>query len=114
MSHLRADFREQSPALVLFGDDLDRERPTQAQARIVVTKAALYPGRIEFAHQVDCVGLVLQRLITVRKALRYVDTSLVPRRELNRNMPKIGWRLRAQIYYDVQHRTADAADVLGL
>ena len=55
-----------------------------------MTKAALRAGCIEFAHHVDGIGIVFQRLITMRKALSDVDTALVPGGEFDRDMPQIG------------------------
>src|SRR5712692_9627805 len=74
-SHLGLDKLEVCPSGVLGGDDGDRHRPLQTQARVERREPALAAGRVEFAHLVAGLRRVLERLIAVREALRHVERA---------------------------------------
>src|SRR5437773_11672187 len=63
------DLGERSPGAILVGNHGDRQRPLQAEARVVIAQPALEAWRVELADLVARVGLVAQHLIAVREPL---------------------------------------------
>src|SRR5260370_34692716 len=66
--HLGLDQLEVCPRGILRGDDGDRQRPLQPQARVERREPALAAGGVEFAHLVAGLRRVLQGLVAVREA----------------------------------------------
>ena|SRR6266508_605258 len=111
---LRLDVIQQLELLVFLRNYRHRERPLEAEARIVVHEAALIVRRVELADLIACLRVVVQRLITVRETLWHVEGAAVLLVQLDSNILEVGRAFRAQIYNDVENRAACATHQLRL
>ena len=111
---LRLDVIQQLELLVFVRNYRHRQRPLEAEARIVVHEAALIIGRVELADLVARLRVVAQRLITVCEAFWHVKRAAVLLVQLDGNILEVGRAFRAQIHDDVENRAACATHQLGL
>jgi hypothetical protein len=111
---LGLDGGEQRPPRVLGRHFADRKGPGQPEPRVVVHQAAFDAGRVELAHLVARLGVVLEHLVAVRKPLRNVERPVVVGRKLDRDVLEIGGALGTQVDDDVEDRAARRPHQLGL
>ncbi len=105
---------DRRPRPVLLRDDADRQRPGDAEDRVVVTHAAFGAGGIGVGDRVEHVGLVGERLEAVREADRDVERAAILGGELEALPLQVGGGGGAQVDDDVEHRARDAAHELDL
>ena len=86
----------------------DRQRPLQAQPRIVVHQPAFGAGRVELAHLVAGFGLVPQHLVAVREALRHVERAVVVLGQFDGDVLQVSGTFGTQVDDDVEDRAPRA------
>src|SRR5882724_9490278 len=74
---------EERPPVVLDRDLRHGQRPCQLEPRIVVQESTFRARRIEFAHLVAGLRLILEDLVAVGEPFRHVQTAVIVGRELD-------------------------------
>ena len=78
------DVRQRLPLAILVGHHRNRQRPLEAQARVVVRQTAFRTRRVELADLVGGLGVVFERLVAVGESLGNVDAAVVVGAQLDR------------------------------
>src|SRR6266851_2550087 len=100
--------------IALDDDPLRNFRPADPERRIIPADAARKIRRVELRHLIEDLGLILERLESMREALGNVKHVALLRREHDAEMLLKHWRAAPEVEDHVVDRTPRAANQLCL
>src|SRR5579872_2817276 len=99
--------------LITLRNDHIGDRPSNRQRGIIKAKASSQAWHIGGRDLVINLGVVDQRLKTVRKAFRYIEHQMVVGAQFFAVPLTVGWRVLAQIHHHIEDGAAGTTHDLG-
>ena len=97
---------------ILVGDHRDRQRPRDAEFRVIESVSILAGRRMRSAHLIDDLGVVDERLEAVCNIWRKVQRAVILGCEFHHHMLAVGCRIGPNVDRDVHDRAPGAPNSL--